>query len=262
MDELLISQDAWLVSLILALLMLVTWGAGLWMGRLLRTRDRKARWSKFDEASLAMLGLLIAFSFGVSISQYDARREMVIHDSNAIGDLYTCASLLNEPVRSKLQTVIREYAALRLKAARNTNLDPKGFEAMLKQFQQMQDQMTELTGEAIRAETPISFSLTESLNRLISMHAERVGAIEDRLPGAVAMLLFVGALIATFLVGREQGYEDKSEVPATLCFILLVAISVYVTLDLNQPQRGLVTVSQAPIERLLSSMTPPPPATK
>jgi len=72
MDELLVNQDAWLLSLILAGLMLAVWGVGLRMGRELRARDREARWSKFDDASLALLSLLIAFTFGMSIGRHDA----------------------------------------------------------------------------------------------------------------------------------------------------------------------------------------------
>ena len=180
---------------------------------------------------------------------------MVIRDSNAIGDFYTCASLLNEPARSKLQTLIHDYAALRLRAARDYRLDQDQLEGFLKRFQQMQDQMTELVGETVRAGTPIVVPLVNTLNQLSSINAERIGAIEDRLPSSIVLLLFISALVATLLVGREQGFENSTEVAATLSFILLVSLAVYVTLDLNQPQRGLVTVSQAPIERVLSSIS-------
>ncbi|HEV2172010.1 MAG TPA: hypothetical protein VGR71_00505, partial [Nitrospira sp.] len=77
----------------------------------------------------------------------------------------------------------------------------------------------------------------------------------DRLPPSIVLLLFAAAIVATMLVGREQGASGKVDVLGTLCFILLVTIAVYVTLDLNQPERGLITISQEPIERLLSSMS-------
>jgi len=51
----------------------------------------------------------------------------------------------------------------------------------------------------------------------------------------------------------SQG-QESSEIVGTLCFILLVSVAIYVTLDLNRPDRGLIRVSQEPIERLLSSM--------
>ena len=39
-----------------------------------------------------------------------------------------------------------------------------------------------------------------------------------------------------------------------LWLILLVSAVVYITLDLNQPRRGFIQVSQAPMERLIASM--------
>jgi hypothetical protein len=40
----------------------------------------------------------------------------------------------------------------------------------------------------------------------------------------------------------------------TICFILLVSIAIYVTLDLNAPEVGYIAVNQEPIERLLATM--------
>ena len=48
---------------------------------------------------------------------------------------------------------------------------------------------------------------------------------------------------------------NNPEIVGTLCFIFLVTVAVYVTLDLNQPEGGLIRVSQEPVERLLSSMS-------
>jgi hypothetical protein len=254
MENIFAHFDAWLVALSLAVTMLAAWGLGWWIGQRVRKRDVESPASKFDDASLALLGLLLAFTFSTSIGKHDYRRLMVVADSNAIGDFYTCASLLKEPVRTKLQNVIRDYTALRLKAARQS-LDRSAFEDALHQFQSMQGQMTNLVSEALSEGTPIAVSLTNTLNGVTSNHAARLAGIRDRLPPSIVFLLFAAAIIATMLVGREQGASGKADIIGTLCFILLVAIAVYVTLDLNQPERGLITISQEPIERLLSSMS-------
>jgi hypothetical protein len=102
------------VSLAIALGMLAAWKVGFLMGGRLRRKGGGREPSKFDDASMALLGLLLAFTFGVSISKHDQRRLAVVADSNAIGDFYTCATLLKEPVRTELQNVIREYAELRV----------------------------------------------------------------------------------------------------------------------------------------------------
>ncbi|MGD0076342.1 MAG: hypothetical protein ABSD31_18705 [Candidatus Binataceae bacterium] len=252
MDLMVAGLDAGIIALTLAIAMLAAWGIGTWMGHRLRSKSGKTP-SKFDDASMALMGLLLAFAFGMSINKHDQRRMAVVADSNAIGDFYTCATLLKEPTRTKLQGVIREYAELRLGLSRR-QVDYAELENALPRMQQAHQQMTELVAQALSDGTPIAVSLTNTLNELTSNHAARLAAVRDRLPASVVMLLVVAPIITSMLIGREQGIAGNSEVAGMLCFILLVSLAIYVTLDLNQPGRGLIRVSQEPIERLISSM--------
>jgi hypothetical protein len=253
--ELIVSKmDARNVAVVVALAMLVAWRVGIRMGNWLRLKGGGGRQpSKFDDASMALLGLLLAFTFGVSIGKHDQRRLAVVADSNAIGDFYTCATLLKEPARTKLQSVIREYAELRLHLAQG-RIDSVEFENALTRFQEMQGRMAEVVGQAVSDGTPIAIPLINSLNEVTSNHAARLAAVRDQVPLSIVTLLFVSSIITTMLVGREQGYAAITKLAGTLCFILLVSLAIYVTLDLNQPDRGVIRVSQEPLERLLSSM--------
>lgn len=245
--------DSWVVALALGLAMVAAWEFGLWHGRRLRIEIGEVPVSKFEDASLALLGLLLGFTFSMAIVKHDQRRLMVVADSNAIGDFYTCASLLKEPVRTKLQAVIHDYTRLRLELS-GRRLDEVTVENALRRMHQMQDQMTGLVDQALAAGTPIAVSLTNTLNGVTSSHAARLAAARDRLPASVVLLLLMSAVISSMLVGREQGVLDKADVAGTVSFIVLASFAVYVILDLNQPERGLITVSQEPIQRLLSSM--------
>jgi hypothetical protein len=252
-EHILTETDAWFLALTLAVTMAVAWGIAWRLGGWLRARHADYQESKFDNTSLAFVGLLLAFAFGMSLAKHDNRRDMVVTDSNAIGDFYTCAGMLREPVRTKLQTVIREYLMLRVELGRK-RIDRGILEEALQRSQQMQAQMTDLTQEAINEATPIAVPLINTLNALTSSHTERLAAANDRLPANIVLLLFVSAILAAVLVGREQGLTGKVEVAGPLTFIIIVTLAVYVTLDLNQPQTGMVTVSQEPLQRLLSSM--------
>jgi hypothetical protein len=198
---------------------------------------------------------LLAFAFGTSMSKYDQRRIAVVQDSNAIGDFYTCATLLKEPIRSKLQAAIRGYAELRLKLARQ-RMNSLDFERMLAEFQHMHEQMTTLVDQALSGGTPIAVPLTNTLNEVTSNHAARLAAIRDRLSGNILALLFVATIVTAILMGRSHGFEGNSDLAGMLCFVLMVSFTIYVTLDLNQGTRGLIRVSQEPMERLVSSMQP------
>jgi hypothetical protein len=77
-----------------------------------------------------------------------------------LATFYTCATLLKEPTRSKLQAVIRGYAEERLRLARlpvnRLNLD-----SALDEFERTHDQMTILVDQGLSAGTPIAVPLTQ-----------------------------------------------------------------------------------------------------
>jgi hypothetical protein len=181
---------------------------------------------------------------------------MVVADSNSIGDFYTCASLLKDPVRTKLQAVVRAYAELHVTMARS-RMDRFAWGNALQRNQLLQTEMTNLVSEALTNGSPIAVSLTNTLNALTSASSARLNAVEDRVPGTVVLLLFAFALVTRMLGAFEEGTRGTiaiEEVIGILSFIVLVALVVFVTLDLDQPDRGLITVSQASIDRLVSSL--------
>jgi hypothetical protein len=237
----------------LASLMLFVWGIGWWMGKRLRGRPGPRAGSKFDDASLALLGLLLAFTFGMALAKHDNRRDMVVVDANSIGDFATCASVLKEPERTRLLRLIREYTDLRIKLTK-ANRPEREIEVALPRFRKMQSEMAEIVTQAVRDRTSIDALLLSSLNRVMSSNVSRLAAVQDSLPPEIIILLSVSALVSTLLVGREQGLVGRAEIAGTLGFILLVTLTISVTLDLNQPQRGTITVSQEPILEMLSTM--------
>lgn len=253
MDAVVANTDALLATGLLGVAMVGVWSLGWRRGRRSRAAELQLPESKLDDAALALLGLLLAFSFSLALAKYERRRERLVADANSIGDFYTCASLLPEPARSKLQGVIRDYTRLRLEVAAG-GWGPE-LEHALPRFEQMHRSMTDLVGDALAQGTPIAVPLTDTLNNLTSNHAARLAAVRDRLPGSIVLLLFLSATMTAGLVGRQQGASPRPSLAGTATFITIVLMTIYVTLDLNQPAQGLIRLSQEPMERLLNSMT-------
>jgi hypothetical protein len=251
MDEFLASLDIRSVAVSLGAAMLITSEIGRWQGRRQRRRGT-AQSARFNDACMALLSLLLAFTFGTSITRHDQRRAAVVADANAIGDFYNSAALLKEPIRTKLQAVIRQYAQLRLDLTR-APMSAANLQSALVKFDRMHGQMTELVAQALSDGTPIPVALTNTLNAVSSNQASRLSAYRERLPTSVVLLLFLCAIITALLFGLEQGNEDSSDLAGKLCFIFLVSLAVYVTLDLNRPESGTIQVSQEPVERLIFS---------
>jgi hypothetical protein len=250
---LLTEVDPWLTAVLLAAAMLGAWGAGWRLGSWALKRGAEPPASKFHDGILALLGLLLAFTFSMSLVKHEQRRQAAVTDSNAIGDFSTCVSLLKEPPREELQAVVRRYVEHRLSLAQSAPSEA-ALQQKLDESQDMQAQMQVLVKKAVDEGTPVVVPLVNTLNGLTSAHAARLAAVRDRLPGSVALLLFVSAVVAMTMLGRQQGVLAEWRPGTAAGFTVLVSLVVWVTLDLNQPQRGLITVSQEPLERLLRGM--------
>jgi hypothetical protein len=251
---LLTDVDPCITAILLGVAMLCAWGAGWWWGHYLRRGGREESQTKLDESMLTLLALLLAFTFSLSLTKHDQRRQTLVADSNAVGDLYTCASLLKEPERGKLRAVLREYVELRLSAA-SPDVDEATMQRKLDEVQAMHDSMLAIVKEAVDAGTPVMVPLVNTLNEVTSSHAARLASGRDRLPTTVVLLLFLTALAAMALNGRHPGIAGGPRIGASVGFSVLVAMVVWVTLDLNQPQRGWITLSQEPYQRLLKGMS-------
>jgi hypothetical protein len=77
LDQIITALDIRIVALALAVAMLAAWRIGRRMGATLRGKNGVEP-SKFDDASMALLGLLIGFTFGMSIAKHDQRRLAVV----------------------------------------------------------------------------------------------------------------------------------------------------------------------------------------
>lgn len=253
MEHVLNDVESWISALAMAGLMVVGWGFGFWRGTRLSQDEREKRDATFSGASMALLGLLLGFTFSMSLTKHEQRRLMVISDANSIGDFFTCASLVKEPVRSRLQKVIRDYAQARLNKPTAAS-DAADLEKRVAASREAHNQMQALVAEAVEEGTIVVVPLVNTLNDVTSNHSSRVAAAVDRLPPIIFLLLAVAAVITMVLIGDQQGAADERRYGGTVGFVILVAMVVWVILDLNQPQQGMITVSQEPMRRVLQGM--------
>ena len=254
MNSIVVGLDAWLIALVFAGAMFGCWVFGRRWGRRYSSETGEDPGTKFIDASMALLGLLLAFTFAIALGRYDQRRLAVVAESSALGDFYTCASLLQEPYCSRLQDVIRDHAQNQLNKPHETLRGADEKEATQRSLQRFAC-MTNIANEAITAGTPIANPLTFTLNNVTSSNASRLAMYQERLPWSILLLLFLAAVAPAYLIGEKQGATQKVHMSGSLSFIVIVALVVFVILDLNQPHRGMIMVSQEPLARVIQSMS-------
>lgn len=252
-------------GIVTLLVLLMAAGAGQLLRRAQERRARRkdsesepsvAQEGYLLSSALGLLGLLLAFSFGMVLNRYEARRELVTTEANAIGTAYLRAQLLDEPHRSRLSNLLIAYTDNRIKLA--TADDPKAYFAANDRL------LTEIWAAVSAArESALSHGLTTALlmtfNEVIDLDTERKIAWRLRVPTEVLFLLLVFLAVTAGVVGHQvDGPRGKR---AALVLFALLAVSITVITDINRPMAGSARESQEAMRMLLASLKAQSPGT-
>ncbi len=244
--------------------MLVAAGAGYLLRKAQERRSPKKKRESGESVAqegylfssmLGLLGLLLAFSFGMVLNRYEARRELVTSEANAIGTAYLRAQLLDEPHRSRLSQLLVAYTVNRIELANG------GGESRV--LLARNDQLLTDIWTAIRAsrESALSHGVTTALlisyNEVIDLDTERKVAWSLRVPVEVGVLLVVYLAVMAAVVGHQVD-GPRGRRAATVLFIA-VALSITVITDINRPMSGHARESQKAMLILLQSLHAQPP---
>jgi hypothetical protein len=69
----------------------------------------RSQLSTLQTAMVGLLALLLAFSFAMAESRFEARQRLMVDESNAIGTAYLRSRMLPEPYQSEVAKLLRAY---------------------------------------------------------------------------------------------------------------------------------------------------------
>jgi hypothetical protein len=109
-------SSQWIVFVALVILLVglseSAWRLGLAGSRKKSEADKDS--GTVRSAVLALLGLLLGFSFAIAGARYEPRRELLVEEANSIGTTARRAELLAQPHASNVVRFLREYVPLRI----------------------------------------------------------------------------------------------------------------------------------------------------
>lgn len=203
-------------------------------------------------AILGLLAFILAFTFGMAANQFEARREMVVEEANAIGTAYLRANLLPDDQSTKVQQLITQYVDVRLEIVERRNVE----EALAKSdgLHRQLWREVETASRLQPGSVPVGL-FTEAVNSVIDEHAKRIQVgLRNRLPPLLWIVLLMLTFLAMAGVGYQGGLIKSIRSPAT--FVLIVSFSIIIGLiaDLDTPQDGALVVSQEALVKLREFM--------
>jgi hypothetical protein len=244
---------AWLLALGILLCLVAGREFGYWMRRRKSCSGAREVEDGFTLTSvLGLLALLVGFTFSISLSRYDTRRELVVAEANAIGTTALRVQLLDANVRSELDPLLRAYVAERI--VYGSAPTEQGEDASYARASILQSRFWQAMSRGIEPirTTPLAALVVSATNDMFDLAASRKAARAAHIPTRVLVVLLTYTLFVAFLVGYEKGHARWA---STMLFVLLL-IAAGLILDIDQPVHGAVQVSQQPMLDTQAAMGP------
>jgi len=199
-----------------------------------------------EGAFFGLLSLLIAFSFAGAVSRFDQRRALIIAESNNIGTAYLRVDLMSPDVQPRMRELFRNYLDARLAVySALPNLEAARQE--LARSINLQNQIWSLA--VASTQVPGSHPdcgkfLLPAINSMIEISNTRTWAALSHPPVIIYVLLFLIALICSFIAGNSLANAKSRSWLHVLGFALLTCASVYVILQIEYPRVGFIDIEK------------------
>jgi hypothetical protein len=239
--------------------------AGIWIGHLLGAWRRRRIGDRIVEpiptlqgSALALLGLMLGFTFAAAVGRYDARKSVVLQEANAIGTTLLRTEFLPAPYDTEAANLLKQYLAQRI-AVRGESLDNQHIKSALAASVELQGKLWKVAVAATKAEPqsrPVGL-FTQSLNDVIDLHTVRLTTARNHVPNSVLAVLFLLAMVSMGLIAFDRAVQGKRSGALTVTAVLTAGV-LAVIIDMDQPWLGFLAIDQTPLVELLQSVSAPP----
>ena len=204
--------------------------------------------STLESAVFGLLALMIGFTFAMSLSRFEARRDAVLNEANSIGTTALRARLLPEPHRTETLKLLQEYVKIRLDITRRP-VSPKELTAAIDRSSAIQEALWQqaMAMAAINNGMVPTGLFIQTLNEMIDNQEKRLTAVLNQVPNIALLALFALAAIGMGFAGYASGLEKGPSRLPNLITVLIISGVLLLILDLDRPGTGFIKVSQQPM---------------
>ncbi|MEH6591974.1 MAG: hypothetical protein V7746_17055 [Halioglobus sp.] len=217
-------------------------------------RSRRPDFQSEDHASsmtgahLGLLAFILAFTFSMAAGHFDARKRVILEESNAIETAYLRTGLVTGPEATRLRGLLQDYADLRSRIAADS--DPV---KLVRESEEMHSKMWREV-QAITATQPLTVMhslLTQSINAVFEVHNNRVSAgLRNRIPPSIWVALYSVLVLSMLGMGYQFGIKgSRSPIPSA-ALALSFSMILYLIADLDRPTAGLVVPDQTALKEM------------
>jgi len=192
---------------------------------------------------LGLLGLLLAFTFSMSNSRFDSRRELVTQEANSIGTVILRTDVYPDSVRKLLRTGLKDYVEARI-AFYEAGMDVEKIVLYYLRADSLGKKVWSIATNYAKHDevSTIKSQLIPALNEMIDITTTRRAAGESTIPDSIMYFLFVLCCCSAFLLGYD--HRDKIDWVVVIGFSVMLSATIFNIIDLDRPRSGLIDMNK------------------
>ncbi len=193
-----------------------------------------------DGSVFALLGLLLAFSFSAAAGRFQARRDLVVAEANAIGTAQLRLDLLPSDVARTVRADFERYVQNRLAygKALSTMADP---DAAYREGAEIQTRIWQAAVSACdpAVPSPRAMLVLPALNEMFDAASARHVATKAHSPWVIMAMLVLLSILSAYMAGRTVA-RIRTTFWQRSIYALVLTITLLVIADLDYPRLGLI----------------------
>ena len=192
---------------------------------------------------LGLTALLLSFSFGMSATKFDTRRQIIVEEANDIGTAILRCDLYPDSIRNEFRTDLKNYLESRIN------------------YYQVGDDYNGIRTELLRADSISAIcwnraarlshnldyrvataQMVPALNAMIDIITTREASRQSVVPRLILDILCMLTLLSAFLSGYGSKGNERSPV-LVVVFALMTTLALYLVIDLDRPRQGYINLN-------------------
>ncbi len=253
--QLIYSVDSAVVVVILFAAMMLCNEVGFRIGRFVQEKtdsEIKSLTGSIQGSILGLLALLLGFTFSMSMQRYDNRSLALIAEANAIGTTTLRAQLLPEHHQANVAEMLEKYIDLRIGVSQVDMTRTNERRQYNQEISMLQNRLWSIAVDAAQEDPrPVTTgTFITALNEMIDSQGKRNALLHMHVPEIVLFLLFAVFVASGGMLGYSSGLGGRRVVAPTVIVSVMIAMIVFIIIDLDRPKRGLIQVDQGSLLEL------------
>ncbi|RYH07176.1 hypothetical protein [Tropicimonas sp. IMCC6043] len=206
-------------------------------------------------ALLALLGLLLGFTFSAALHWREDRATAVVEEAAAIGTAFLRADLLPDGAGRPLQEALLAYARTRVVPAGVTP-DRAEVETFVVKSLEAQAALWPALKAGLGPDTPAALQVNVSggVTEVLDAHTRRAAAASKTISSSTQAFLLLVTAAGVFVVGNRSALRGRRLSWRTFLFSIVLASVLVLIEDLDRPTDGFTTVPQGALVAVVADM--------